>query len=62
MCKILMVRRSGFYGYLRRKGKGNPAEGLELIAHVKEINRESKGTHGNRRTSKRLQQKGYEVG
>ena len=57
-----MVSRSGFYAYLRRKGRGNPAEGVELIAQVREIYRESKGTYGSRRTAKRLQQKGYAVG
>lgn len=56
------VGRSGYYKYLIKYTENRIDPDFELIAKVKEIHSDNKGTYGSRRTSRQLRNEGYDVG
>lgn len=63
LCKVMKVSRSGFYHYLHRcSATDEDPTQAALEARVKAIFKESRGTYGSRRISKKLKSEGYNVG
>lgn len=63
MCKVLDVRRSGFYHHQKQQAvKEDDPERAELLEWVKKIAESSDYTYGGRRMKKALNAIGYPVG
>jgi transposase InsO family protein len=56
------VSRSGYYQYLKTADQRKIDKDFELLSKVREIHKQSKGSYGSRRMSKRLRELGYDVG
>jgi transposase InsO family protein len=56
------VSRSGYYQYLKAEHNNRIDKDLELLSKVRQINRETRGAYGSRRTSERLRSWGDDVG
>ena len=56
------VSRSGYYKYLKRVHKNKTDPDFELVAKVRQIHSETRGSYGSRRMSNQLQDDGYNVG
>lgn len=49
LCEVLGVSKSGFYAWKARPVSARAREDAQLIAEIREIHRESKGTYGSPR-------------
>jgi len=56
------VSRSGYYKYLKTKHENKMDPDFELIAKVRQIHFETRGSYGSRRMSGQLRNDGYDVG
>jgi putative transposase len=56
------VSRSGYYGYLKKGHIIKIDKDFELMSKVRQINGETRGAYGTRRTSESLRSQGYDVG
>lgn len=61
MCRILGVRRNGYYRYQKQGARDNP-EDLELKEWLQKIAESSRHTYGSRRMQKALNALGFPVG
>jgi putative transposase len=63
MCRVLGVRRNGYYSYQKRRStKPRDGERGELLEWVTKIASSSQNTYGTRRIKKALNALGYPVG
>ncbi len=64
MCRLLGVRRNGFYRYLNNQHRSNADDGKweEMIEWVRDIAAASEYSYGSRRLKKALNALGYPVG
>jgi len=62
MCKVLTVSRSGYYQYLKRVHLNRIDPDFEIVARVRQIHSETRGSYGSRRMSGQLRNDGYDVG
>ncbi len=62
MCKVLTVSRSGYYQYLKRVHLNRIDPDFEMVARVRQIHFETRGSYGLRRISGQLREDGYDVG
>jgi transposase InsO family protein len=60
-CRVLGVKRNGYYNYLKTQGKPTDPVHDEMIEWVKDIAKSSKDTYGSRRMKKALNALGYPV-
>jgi transposase InsO family protein len=56
------VSRSGYYQYLKTDHNIKIDKDFELMSKVRQINGETRGAYGSRRTSERLRSQGHDVG
>lgn len=56
------VSRSGYYRYLKTVDTRKIDKDFNLLSKVREIHKQSRGSYGSRRMSKRLRELGYDVG
>jgi transposase InsO family protein len=56
------VSRSGYYQYLKTDRNIKTDKDFILLSIVRQINSETRGAYGSRRTSKRLRSQGHDVG
>jgi hypothetical protein len=56
------VSRSGYYKYLKTAHENNVDPDFELIAKVRQIHSDTRGSYGSRRISGQLQDDGHDVG
>jgi len=56
------VSRSGYYKYLKREHENKMDPDFELIAKVRQIHSDTRGSYGSRRMSDQLRDDGYNVG
>ena len=63
LCEVLEVSRSGFYSYLQRqKTRVIDVTERALVARVKAIADDTRGSYGSRRMAKQLQAERFAVG
>jgi len=62
MCRVLDVRRSGYYAWRTRKPSKRAREDEVLKAKIAEVHKESRGTYGSPRVHAELVEQGFEVG
>lgn len=55
-CLILRVSRSGYYAWMRRPVSRRKLENEKLVARMREIHAESRGTYGSPRVAKELRE------
>ena len=56
------VSRSGYYNYLKTMYENKIDPDFELIAGVRQIHSDTRGSYGSRRMSKQLKDEGWNVG
>jgi putative transposase len=56
------VSRSGYYKYLKTEHENNIDPDFELIAKVRQIHSDTRGSYGSRRMSGQLRDDGFDVG
>ena len=61
-CLTLGVSRSGFYAWMRRPEAQRKAENKALVAQIRSIHAESRGTYGSPRVLKALKITGFSCG
>ena len=61
MCRLLSVRRNGYYHFEKHKHTVNP-EDEELVGWMKKIAESSKNSYGSRRMKKALNALGFPIG
>ena len=62
LCKVMRVSRSGFYQYLKY-GHGFVVDiDFVLLAKVRQIHSNTRGSYGSRRMSRQLRDDGHDVG
>jgi transposase InsO family protein len=59
-CRVLEISPSGYYGFLRRRGKS--IRQADLIARIREAHRRSRYTYGSRRIMYQLRRSGLVIG
>ena len=59
-CEVLEVSRSGYYGFLRRRG--DSIRQADLTARIREVHRRSRYTYGSRRIMHQLRRDGLVIG
>ncbi|MBW1752932.1 MAG: IS3 family transposase [Deltaproteobacteria bacterium] len=62
LCHVMGVSRSGYYKYLKTVHENKMDPDFELIAKVREIHSDTRGSYGSRRMSSQLRDDGYDVG
>jgi putative transposase len=62
MCRLLGVRRQGYYAYVNRPPSKRVAADVALCAQVAEVFRETGETYGSPRVLRELQRQGQKVG
>jgi len=62
LCRVMVVSRSGYYKYLKTKHENKMDPDFELIAKVRQIHSDTRGSYGSRRMSGQLRDDGYDVG
>jgi putative transposase len=62
VCILLQVSRSGFYAWSKRPASERAAEEEKLIAKMREIHNQSRGTYGEPRIRDQLKQDGESLG
>lgn len=56
------VSRSGYYKHLKREHEDKIDPDFAMIAKVRQIHSETRGSHGSRRMSRQLRDEGYDIG
>lgn len=59
-CRVLEVSTSGYYGFVRRRGKG--LKDADMIVRIREVHRRSRYTYGSRRLVAQLRREGVIIG
>nr|CBX27972.1 Insertion element IS600 uncharacterized 31 kDa protein [uncultured Desulfobacterium sp.] len=62
LCRVMEASRSGYYQYLKTDHNIKIDKDFELMSKVRQINGETRGAYGSRRTSERLRSQGHDVG
>ncbi len=62
LCRVTGVSRSGYYKYLKTKHENKMDPNFALIAKVRQIHSDTRGSYGSRRMSDQLREDGYDVG
>jgi putative transposase len=62
MCRLLAVRPSGFYAWLKRPESLRRRENRKLIVEIRAIHERSRGTYGSPRIHAELQGQGHRCG
>lgn len=62
MCRILALSPSGYYAWVARPESRRAAENRRLVAEIRVIHAESRGTYGSPRVHATLQAQGQRVG
>jgi putative transposase len=62
LCGLLGVSRSGFHAWQRRSASARDLADGELVARIRQIHAESRGTYGARRIHAALRHRGVRVG
>lgn len=62
MCRLLGVKRNGYYGYSKHQSHPDDPERRELMDWIKKVSDASKQTYGSRRMRKALNALGYPIG
>ncbi|ERH41331.1 transposase IS401 [Legionella pneumophila str. Leg01/53] len=62
MCRLLGVKRNGYYGYSKRQSHPDNPERTELMDWIKKVSESSQQTYGSRRMRKALNALGYPIG
>ena len=62
LCHVMGVSRSGYYKHLKTEHKNKMNPDFELIAKVRQIHFDTRGSYGSRRISGQLRKDGYDVG
>lgn len=62
MCRVLNVKRSGFYAWLKRGESTRAQANQALLARIQAVHQESRQTYGSPRILKELQQNGTRCG
>lgn len=60
MCRVLRVSRSGYYGFMKKRGKR--LRHAEMIIRIREIHQRSRYTYGSRRIMHQLRNNGIMIG
>jgi len=55
------VSRSGYYQYLKKEHKSKIEPDFEIVAKVRQIHADNRGSYGSRRMSGQLREEGYDV-
>jgi putative transposase len=61
MCRVLVLSKSGYYAWLRRKPSARKKRSAELLAAIREEHVDSRGTYGSPRIYGRLVRRGLET-
>ncbi|MBW2617024.1 MAG: IS3 family transposase [Deltaproteobacteria bacterium] len=56
------VSRSGYYKHLKRKHEDKIDPDFVIVAKVRQIHSETRGSYGSRRMSRQLRDEGYDTG
>jgi putative transposase len=56
------VSRSGYYKYLKRDHRFKIISDFKIIAKVRQIHADTRGSYGSRRMSNQLRDEGYDIG
>ena len=62
MCRALAVSPSGYYAWVTRPESRRRAMNRQLVAKIREVHTESRGTYGSPRVHAALQAQGPRVG
>lgn len=62
LCSVLEVSRAGFYAWLKRRPSQRSIEDQKLLAEIRAIHAESRGTYGSPRIHAELRERGHHVG
>ena len=62
MCRTLTVSPSGYYAWVARPESRRAAEHRRLVAEIRVIHAESRGTYGSPRVHATLQAQGHRIG
>ena len=62
MCRVLGVSRSGFYAWRHRKPSNRAQQTVRLVAEIRAVHKESRGTYGSPRVHIELQERNFQVG
>jgi putative transposase len=62
MCKVLDIKRSSYYAWLKRKPSKRSKNDVELVSEIKRIHKESYNTYGVRRIKAKLDSEGFYCG
>lgn len=61
MCEVLRISHSGFYAWLKRNPFVRREKEVKLLAEIRRIHAESRGTYGSPRVHAKLQQEGLSL-
>jgi len=59
MCQVLEVSRSGYYNYIRGKGRQAEISNRILLEEIKKIHKKSSNTYGSPRIYHELRNRGF---
>lgn len=62
MCKVLDIKRSSYYAWLKRPRSERKIRNEKIVTEIKRIHKESYGTYGARRVKAQLNAEGIECG
>jgi putative transposase len=62
MCKVLDIKRSSYYAWLKRKPSKRSKNDVELVSEIKRIHKEPYNTYGVRRIKAKLDSEGFYCG
>lgn len=62
MCKVLDIKRSSYYAWLKRPPSERKIRNEKIVTEIKRIHKESYGTYGARRVKAQLNAEGIECG
>ena len=63
LCKALKVSRSGYYAWASRATSQHDRDDVQLLVHVRDAHRQSRGTYGSTRVRRELVMgRGFQVG
>lgn len=62
MCRVLGVSRSGFYAWRHRKPSNRVQQTVRLVAEIRTVHKEARGTYGSPRVHIELQERNFQVG
>ena len=62
MCRLYEVTRAGFYAWRSRDGSERERQNEALLAKIRAVHTESRGTYGSARVHQMLKRNGHGVG